>query len=177
MQLQAMPNTLDETYDQTIDQVPQTHRSGVLTILDWLAFAKEELFLEQLCEVVAFVVNRSGTLEFRSVEKWNSDVVERFCANLITITDVEISTRDSIIGNSYRDFLPGSSFVRIVKLAHFSVKEYLMTPSSPLNFASVNSHQIIAESCVAYILQFNHPDSLTQGSIHQFPLAVYAARY
>src|SRR6201996_9039920 len=176
MQLRTLPRTLEETYEQILDQIPEAYRNSVLTILRWLAFAKKNLFLEQLCEVVAFASDPGAQPEYRSDETWSLDAVERFCANLITVTDVPFST-GRYHDTEYKDFLPGSASVRIVKLAHFSVKEYLTTSSSHLGFTSLGSHRLIAESCITYITQFNHLKSLTQDNLHKFRLAAYAARF
>src|ERR1700761_1079229 len=176
MQLRTLPRTLEETYEQILDQIPEAYRNSVLTILRWLAFAKKNLFLEQLCEVVAFASDPGAQLEYRSDETWSPDAVERFCAHLITITDVPLST-ESYLDTEYKDFLPGSASVRIVKLSHFSVKEYLTTSTSLLSFNSLNSHRVISESCIAYIMQFDQLDSLTYENLHRFPLAGYAAQF
>src|ERR1700761_8677996 len=176
MQLRTLPRTLEETYEQILDQIPEAYRNSVLIILRWLAFAKKNLLLEQLCEVVAFTSNSGAQLEYQPDETWSPDAVERFCAHLITITDVPLDSY-SYLDTEYKEFLPDSASVRIVKLSHFSVKEYLATSTSLVSFNSLNSHQVIAESCIAYIMQFDQLDSLTYENIHRFPLAGYAAEF
>jgi hypothetical protein len=68
-------------------------------------------------------------------------------------------------------------------LAHFSVKEYLILPSirngrvRDYSIQEVDTNALIAESCLAYLLQFDEPGSLTTRSVLEFPLADYAAKY
>lgn len=68
-----------------------------------------------------------------------------------------------------------------LKLAHFSVKEYLVSEQilsgAAANFRTTAqlSHSIIAQTCLAYLLHFNRPDSITRVNLASFPLAQYAA--
>jgi len=68
-------------------------------------------------------------------------------------------------------------------LAHSSVKEYLILPSirngrvRDYSIQEVDTNALIAESCLAYLLQFDEPGSLTTQSVLEFPLAGYAAKY
>ena len=71
----------------------------------------------------------------------------------------------------------------IVQLAHFSVKEYLVSSriqkgrAKHYSIQEVDANAIIAEDCLAYLLQFDEPDSVTTNSVLEFPLAYYAAIY
>jgi hypothetical protein len=60
-------------------------------------------------------------------------------------------------------------------LAHFTVKEYLIAVHA--NFSEGDSSSLIAESCLAYLLQFTVHGRLNDGSIDNFQLAGYAAQY
>ena len=62
-----------------------------------------------------------------------------------------------------------------IKLAHFTVKEYLIIAHA--NFNEYESSCLIAESCLGYLLQFNTPGSLNDRNIHNFKVAKYAAQY
>src|ERR1700729_2738639 len=72
----------------------------------------------------------------------------------------------------------------MIKLAHFSIKEYLMSDdllrgaASFSHFTAELSHSLIAQTCLAYLLQFDTFNSLDQEVITESsPLAQYAARY
>ena len=72
-------------------------------------------------------------------------------------------------------------YTGFVKLSHMSVKEYLLSQYQVGATAfSINerlSHSLIAQTCLAYLLQFNHLDILNWNTIGNFPLAEYAAKY
>src|ERR1700733_7687697 len=63
-----------------------------------------------------------------------------------------------------------------------SVKDYLLSQHRRVGATvfSINeklSHSLIADTCLAYLLQFNDLDMLRQDKIQNFPLARYAADY
>ena len=62
-----------------------------------------------------------------------------------------------------------------------SVKDYLLSQHQVGATAfSINeklSHSHVAQTCLAYLLQFNNLNMLNQNTIGNFPLARYAARY
>lgn len=80
--------------------------------------------------------------------------------------------------NRYADRRSGT-----LKLAHFSVKEYLIRQQVlsgvALNLPTAEqlSHSMIAQTCVAYLLHFDRPDSLSYNNLASFPMAHYAANY
>ena len=70
---------------------------------------------------------------------------------------------------------------RVIKLAHFSIKEYMTSEEIKLSAARCFytnedlSHCAIAKFYLAYLLQFNKHDSLNRDTINCRPLATYAA--
>lgn len=164
-QLQTLPATLDETYDRILKAIPQCYLNNVVTILRWLAFAQAPLSLEQLGEVVAFRSEPGTEPEFGKAHTWSPNAVKTYCANLITLTNADNNT------DSDRDRLHDFDRRQVIKLSHFSVKEYLMTSSSLVPFTLVHSHRILAESCITYLMRFDSLDLPTEDNVHQFPLA------
>ena len=71
----------------------------------------------------------------------------------------------------------------VVKLAHFSVKEYLVSEriqkgvASSFSISKKVAHSLIAQTCLAYLLQFDTPGSINSSTIQSFPLAQYAGAY
>ena len=67
-------------------------------------------------------------------------------------------------------------------LAHLSVKDYLTSSSIQSGSASrfaiqqESASAYIAETCLAYLLQFNHEDIVLKETLPEFPLALYAAK-
>ena len=54
-QLQSLPQDLNESYKQFFDRLSAHHCPIVLNIMQWLAFSKTSLSVDQICEVVAIV--------------------------------------------------------------------------------------------------------------------------
>ena len=68
----------------------------------------------------------------------------------------------------------------IIRLAHFSVKEYLVSDrirASQYSIKEITANISIAETCLVYLLQFDKPDSLTPGTLEDLPLVGYAGEY
>ena len=66
-----------------------------------------------------------------------------------------------------------------VSLAHYSVKEYLLSglsdgPCSKFHIDEPVAHAIVAKACIVYLL---HLSSSSADEIHTFPLAEYASHY
>ncbi|KAF8218847.1 hypothetical protein L208DRAFT_1465575, partial [Tricholoma matsutake] len=149
-QLKNVPHDLNQTYQQIFAKIG-SHRHGiVLTILQWLAFSKAPLTLDQICEVVGIVMDDNQYPKFEPGKKWTRQSVQKNCANLVTVMDE-------------------------IKLAHFSVKEYLIGLGA--KFEKEHSSCVIAKSCLGYLLQFTTLDSLNRENINNFQLAPYAAKY
>jgi hypothetical protein len=86
-QLGHLPPDLHQTYQQIFARIDSHHYGNVLTILQWLAFSKEPLTLDQICEVVAIVFHEDKQPTFEPGRKWNRQSVKRICANLVTVMD------------------------------------------------------------------------------------------
>jgi hypothetical protein len=71
----------------------------------------------------------------------------------------------------------------MLKLAHFSVKEYLVSPRIQLGRVSQYgiskrlSDTFISQTCLLYLMQFNTRDTLSRRLEPSFPLAQYAATH
>lgn len=74
----------------------------------------------------------------------------------------------------------------MIKLAHFSVKEYLVSEHlhehykdklAYFGLSKQTAHLIISQSCLAYLLQFNTSKPLDKDLKKSSPLAQYAAKY
>ena len=110
-------------------------------------------------DAVAIFITPDHPPGFQPGRKWRRAVLESTLRNLITISD--------------HDFFPSK-----VKLAHFSVKEYLLLPSNTFfQFIPELSHNFITRSCLTYLLQFDTFDKYTEETSNDFQLGHYAANY
>ena len=71
----------------------------------------------------------------------------------------------------------------VLRLAHFSVKEYLVSDrirngrASMYTIAPNSANELIAQTCLAYLLQFGTVDCPEQSTIGDYPLAGYASHF
>ena len=87
-QLKSLPPDLNQLYQQFFAKLGSRHYNVVLTIMQWLAFSKVPLSVDQICEAVAIVkIGDDQYPKFQQRRKWNKGSVERVCADLVTIID------------------------------------------------------------------------------------------
>jgi hypothetical protein len=74
-------------------------------------------------------------------------------------------------------------YSKVVTLAHYSVKEYLISERSlqsratRYNIQDIACNEFIAKSCLGYLLQFRASDSVSYESMQESKLALYAAKF
>ncbi|KAH0556010.1 hypothetical protein GP486_006045, partial [Trichoglossum hirsutum] len=164
--LKSLPRTLDATYDRMLLRIDKESQGQALSALKWLAFSARPLDIKELAEAV--VVNPREDPRFDPEDRlFDSSELLRFLPGLVALSSNEGPT-----GNTNE-----------IKLAHFSVKEYLVSrrvkagPASRYFIQEIPASISIAETCIAYLLQFGTPDSLTPQTFEEFPLVRYAAQY
>ncbi|KAI9735737.1 MAG: hypothetical protein M1818_006345 [Claussenomyces sp. TS43310] len=138
-------------------------------ILQWLGYSARPLRIKEVAEVITVDIDRQQVrTESRLFE--SRDVLA-ICSSLVST--VAVATTD------YEGFPYEEEELR---LAHFSVKEYLV--SDQIRIGPVSQFDIrqcaedrMAQTCLIYLLQFKEPTLLTPDNIDGFPLARYAANY
>ena len=87
-QLQRLPQDLNESYQQFFAKLSPQHYNIVLNIMQWLAFSKETLSIDQICEAAAIVKSAEDQEpEFWPGRKWTRLSLQRICADLVIITE------------------------------------------------------------------------------------------
>lgn len=174
--MKSLPKDLDETYARILLGIDDSYRQLAFTALQWLAFSEVPLKTEELAE--AAIINPQAEVSLDLEDRFqDSDDILTILSSLVTV-----STEDRI---RYPKTYPVVTFqTRVIKLAHFSVKEYLISeriqagPAGEYSIREIQAHTTIAEGCLAYLLQFDTLDSLTSlETLDGFPLLEYAARY
>ncbi|KAH0490059.1 hypothetical protein TgHK011_001544 [Trichoderma gracile] len=140
--LHDLPRGLDATYDRLLLSLDMTFQSNIISCLKWLAFSNEVLKLEQLAEIFMLHPERGPSLD-NSERLFKPKVVLNYLSSLIVLQEVK---------DEYRPYTN-------IRLAHFSVKEYLLSsrihngPAKDFAFTEEDAHLHIAHSCLAYHLQ------------------------
>ncbi len=173
---------MDDTYARILSNIDHDHTQHVHRILRWLTFSARPLKLEELAEVVA--IDFEETPQFDPERRFADiqDILEP-CSSLI-----------SAIGNTHR--IPKLVFRDengmqqgvdeekspvYVRLAHFTVKEFLLSQrirqgtGRIYGLEEINSNRLIAEDCLAYLLHITPLEALDTAYIGSYPLARYAA--
>ncbi|EUC45214.1 hypothetical protein COCMIDRAFT_36994 [Bipolaris oryzae ATCC 44560] len=163
--LETLPSTLDKTYERVLESVSDEYAEYAIRILQWLAFSERPLTVEELAEVIAIDISRNPEFDRDEVLENPFDVL-RICSSLITITDHRCYSARSV-----------------VVLAHYSVKEYLISDRIKRGHVALYSLQAtacqgtMAAACLGYLNQFQKPELVTKQSLEGFKLARYCAEF
>jgi hypothetical protein len=166
--LATLPPTLDQTYDRILSAISEEDSEYALRILQWLAFSARPLSIDEVAEAVAINAERDPAFDRDEVLEDPLEVLN-ICSSLVTMA----------VDNSF-EF--GASPNRVVALAHYSVKEYLVSDriwtgkAAKYGMRDDVSNDVIATGCVSYILQFQHLE-LEPDFLEQFKLARYSAEF
>jgi len=167
--LAELPESLDETYERILQQIPKPNRVHAHRLLQCLVVAARPLNVEELAEVLA--IDFSATGMHPMVDKnlrWEDKerAVLSACSSLITTVQA------------------GHSSSRLVQFSHFSVKEFLT--SDRLAASTVDTlryhhirleaaHTMMAQVCLSVFLQLE--DHMDKRTIWSYSLSEYAGEH
>ncbi|KFY94925.1 hypothetical protein V498_03651 [Pseudogymnoascus sp. VKM F-4517 (FW-2822)] len=178
--LTTLPQTLDATYDQILCAINEEDSEYAARILRWLAFSSRPLMVEEISEVVAIDTTRDPMFNQEEVLEDPLDVLD-ICSSLITITTIDSGSEgEKPFLNTRFTFWPSG---KMVELAHYSVKEYLISTRSRQNrpekysIQEISCNEFLAKSCLGYLLRFDKCDLLDLYDIEGCCLATYAAEW
>ncbi|KAI9704411.1 MAG: hypothetical protein M1836_007274 [Candelina mexicana] len=168
--LNSLPKTLHATYDKILLSIDEEYRHLSLNILRWLAYSSRALTVAEVADVVA--ISYEGLPTFDPDDRFDDPMdILTVCSSLVTIETKGIDNSLKALD---------------LKLAHFSVKEYLLdtqaetAAASFFQFSEVAAHTSIAEGGLTYLLHFVEPDPLPYlqyigGLSTEFPLLSYVS--
>ncbi|KAF4626579.1 hypothetical protein G7Y89_g11575 [Cudoniella acicularis] len=161
--LAELPKTLDETYARILQDIAENDFDEARSILRWVAFSARPLTLQEVAEAA---VLRPGDDPLDPDERlYNAEDVLRICHSLISVSREEVR----ICGTDNE--------CDMVRFAHFSVQEYLMSDrSGSFSISDKSAHSYIAESCISYFLQMDQLD-LSEQCLDDNPLLRYSAEH
>lgn len=173
--LKSLPLNLEETYDRILDEISDSYKSEVRAVLQWLAFAQRPMRQEEIAEIVAF-----------------DEAHTKFCIKKRLLNPLDILTICSSLLVSQRASYEHSEYGEVVitelRLAHFSVKDYLLSPNRKnsrhayYSLEEKASNAQVAKACLTYLsmkpLSNGYRGRDMQDIIlTEWPLLDYAARY
>lgn len=172
-----MPETLDETYDRILLNIPPEYEREAYSALQYLAVAPCSVSVADVAEAVA-IDRECHTFDPEDRLADPFDIVE-VLSSLVTYSSAQIALNiDEASSGRYA----GAERATGLRLSHYSVKEYLLSDrlrnkgASKFYISIYEAHKCIAEACLTYLLWFDHPGSVSLGFILEFPFGLYAAR-
>ena len=165
--LNELPDTLDETYERILKDIPKTNRRHVQRLLQCLAVAIRPLHVKELAQILAFdsdgIEGQVVMLDVDSLPEDQEQQLLSACPSLITIVN--------------------SLGPRVVQFSHFSVKEFLMSGRLSASGEDIShyhilpdvAHTSLAQVSLGVLLRLDDRiDKLRAGNT---PLAKYAAEH
>ncbi len=163
--LNELPDTLDETYDRTLEEIGKQNWEYAHRLFQCVAAASRPLRVEELAEFLAFDFDAGSTPTLR--EDWREEdpahAVLSTCSSLLAIVEVDVSP--------------------VIQFSHFSVKEYLTSKRlaeaketiSRFHVSMTPAHTIVAQACLGVLLHID--ENITYDGLEKLPLARYAAEH
>ncbi len=172
--LSSLPESLDETYERMLCNINSFLIEDARQILTLLCYAPRPLLVQELIDAVAVEIkNPTGLNRRRRLQDING--IRDICGGLI---DMGLSA-DHMTENDNEEEL-----TRTVRIAHFSVQEYLESErirhqkAAMFSLTSATAHAQIAQVCLIYLLDDSLSRSeLDQSILEEYPLAEFAAEY
>ena len=159
MTLQTLPKTLDDTYERILLGIPLQYQQEAISALSWLVFGKRPFTVEELAE--------ASVIDITSTINRPFDANERLLdpGSIITTLSGLVSVTEATSKNEKAK----------IRLAHFSVEEYLVSerimnsPASAFHVSYTSSARRLSSGCLYYLQCPN----ISEG----FPFLAYAAEY
>ena len=165
--LNELPETLDETYERILQEIPKSNRVYAHRLLQCLTVAVRPLRVEELAEVLAVDLDATGGIpKLNEGLRWEDQ------------EQAVLSACSSLIAAVWDDGL------RVVQFSHFSVKEFLTSGRLTTSTIATSryyhillepSHTIMAQACLSVLLRLD--SNINENRLKDFPLAQYASRF
>ena len=164
--LDELPETLDETYTRTLDEIDEQNWEYAHRLFQCVAAASRPLLVSELAEFLAFDFEAGSTPTL--LADWRPEdptyAVISMCSSLLAVVKPHYGSP-------------------VVQFAHFSVKEYLMSARlakatdtiSRFHVSMTAAHTIVAQACLGVLLHLD--ENVTKDSLEKIPLAEYAAEH
>ena len=197
--LLSLPVTLDATYERILTGIDEMLRNEAIVLLRWLAYAQSPPTLGELAEATIVDPTDAGGVDIENRGGIEDTLV--ILSGLITLESAKHNDKDS--NNSEDEDKDAESEVseregtgtsiaspaaRIgrytkVKLAHFSIKEYLeskrilLGDAKDFRLETAREQNFLAQSCLTYLIHYSTSDEKSSaiGDLVAFPLLRYAA--
>ncbi|KAK0909685.1 hypothetical protein LTR91_008880 [Friedmanniomyces endolithicus] len=189
--LATLPATLDGTYARILDLFPDEYRQDSIRLLQVLTWSRRPLRIEELVDFLAVDLHSEPGFDVDNRMPVPREIV-RLCSSLVTIVETRqyLEERDSDWEgvdsgreNGESKYENGDQAEKTeieMRLAHFSVKEYLISDRLheryQIHLRQISSAACIASASLTYLLNIGGGIDLAELKT-KFPLAQYSAWY
>ncbi|OAL01666.1 hypothetical protein IQ06DRAFT_246464, partial [Phaeosphaeriaceae sp. SRC1lsM3a] len=181
--LQSLPRSLDETYERMLLSIDEGSYEEARRILTLLCFSSRPLKVSEVLHGIAVDFGEQACLDRARLLQGVDDLRE-ICPGLIDFGR-ELKERSQELLPIPADFATDLTRLEVtVRIAHFSVQEYLESDrirqqkAKFFAMSSINAHQEIATICCTYLLEPQISNGLlTPTKLAEFPLAHFAAQF
>ncbi|RDW76076.1 hypothetical protein BP5796_06897 [Coleophoma crateriformis] len=177
--LESLPRTLDETYARALEKIEGANgnaalRDTTLRILQWLVYSEVPLRINEVAEICITKPDQDAIVDVED-RLFDLEDITTYCGSLVTTQEPSRRYLNS-------DNLIKSSPCKELRLAHFSVQEYLISNRivarcPQYSISEPAAHLSIAGTCLNYLWHFKNMSYLPANILDEFPLAGYAAQY
>ncbi|KAJ8105923.1 hypothetical protein ONZ43_g7236 [Nemania bipapillata] len=126
--LHTMPQTLDGTYERILTTIDQMYHDEVRLALEWLTFSEAPLSVAELADACSIRLDDMNEL---FLDECDEDTLAGLVGILSPLVLIEQEPKLSDRVGAAKDSLPmkfsPARYCQRIRLAHFSVKEYLMS--------------------------------------------------
>jgi hypothetical protein len=169
--LENLPRDLDETYERIIQQIHPDHKDTATRLLQFLVYSERPLKLNEAVDLIA-VDPLSRPAFFTENRMPIAEEITAYCSSLVSLIQSDVGF------DAYSD--SESKGVPELHLAHFSVKEYLvsnrLTPDLAQAFQEIPAKTRITDICISYLLAI-HQLCLSEETVEEYYLARFSAQY
>jgi hypothetical protein len=173
----GLPKNLDQTYDQILSQIDESHQAEVMKTLQAVTVTVCPLALEEVVEILAVNLDSTPPVFERDARILDPRNILSMCSSLVTTFTVPPWSK---IGR-WRQ--PKS--VSVLRLAHASVADYLTqskyTSHSEFHFTKLSARLFMAQVCLGYLMNPEFSDGHDKWQyklrMHAYPFLKHCASY
>lgn len=176
--MRDLPKDLDETYDRILSNISKRDRRDTVAALQLLAVSTCAVSVADVAEAV---VIEPDSCSFDPKDRLPDpfDIVD-VLASLVTCSSRLIPMPgNKALPKAHR--YVGEELATEIQLAHYSVKEYVMSDrirqstESCFYISEYEAHTRVAEICLTYLLQFDQVELASRDMIRDCSFCLYAA--
>ncbi|THW42121.1 hypothetical protein D6D22_05067 [Aureobasidium pullulans] len=178
--LLTLPMTLHETYDRILDRIPIMYLQDTIRLLQVLTWSERPLLIEEVVDLLA--VDLDSPVGFDMENRLpNPHEMVQLCSGLVTLGTQSLDPEDDNVEGDFFTLFEASGSREEIRLAHFSVKEYLISDNvRNANYQAWLIQPIAAASVASVLLTYLlclEMETAEDEIASAYPLAFYAAKH